>query len=50
MKIKEFKLQLIWEDGTVNDVSNYIPDGLQDFIDVFIEHWEEKYGEDDDSK
>ena len=47
MKVKEFKLEVIWEDGTVNDVSNYIPSYLSDSIDVFCEYWEAKHGDDE---
>lgn len=46
MKIKSWKLELVWEDGTVNDVSNYIPTGTSGAIEQFADYWEEKYNDD----
>lgn len=47
MKIKSIEVKLIWEDGTSNDVSTYLPLHLQDMLETFSNWWEERYGEDD---
>jgi hypothetical protein len=46
MKIKSWKLELVWEDGTVNDVSNYVPSHTSGAIENFADYWEEKYNDD----
>ena len=46
MKIKSWKLELVWEDGVVNDVSNYIPTGTSGAIEQFADYWEDKYNDD----
>jgi len=46
MKIKSWKLELVWEDGTVNDVSNYIPEYTSRAIEDFSDYWEDKYNDD----
>lgn len=46
MKIKSWKLELVWEDDTVNDVSNYIPEYTARAIEDFADYWEEKYNDD----
>ena len=46
MKIKSWKLELVWEDDTVNDVSNYIPEYTARAIEDFVDYWEEKYNDD----
>jgi hypothetical protein len=46
MKIKSWKLELVWEDGTVNDVSNYIPVHTSRAIEDFSDYWEDKYNDD----
>jgi hypothetical protein len=48
MKIKSWKLELTWEDGTVNDVSNYVPSHTSGAIESFIDYWEEKYSDDEE--
>ena len=50
MKIKSWKLELVWEDGTVNDVSNYVPSHTSGAIETFIDYWEEKYNDDEEEK
>jgi hypothetical protein len=47
MKIKAWRLELTWEDGTENEVSNYIPEGTARAIEDFIDYWEEKYNDDE---
>ena len=47
MKIKSWKLELVWEDGTVNDASNYVPSHTSGAIETFIDYWEEKYNDDE---
>ena len=46
-KIKSWKLELTWDDGTVNDVSNYVPAHTSGAIETFIDYWEERYNDDD---
>jgi hypothetical protein len=48
MKITSWKLELTWEDGTVNDVSNYVPSHTSGAIESFIDYWEEKYSDDEE--
>jgi hypothetical protein len=45
MKIKSWELKLTWEDGTENDVSNYIPEQTARAIEQFIDYWEEKHSD-----
>jgi hypothetical protein len=45
MKITSWKLELTWEDGTVNDVSNYVPLHTSGAIESFIDYWEEKHSD-----
>jgi hypothetical protein len=45
MKIKAWELKLTWEDGTENDVSNYIPEQTARAIEQFIDYWEEKHSD-----
>ena len=45
MKIKSWKLELVWEDGTVNDVSNYVPEYTSRAIEDFSDYWEDKYND-----
>ena len=47
MKIKSWELKLTWEDGTVNDVTNYVSVYTINSIEQFIDYWEEKYSDDD---
>jgi len=46
MKIKSWKLELTWEDGTVNDVTNYVSVYTSNSIEQFIDWWEERYSDD----
>jgi len=48
MKITSWKLELTWEDGIVNDVSNYVPSHTSGAIESFIDYWEEKYSDDEE--
>jgi hypothetical protein len=48
--IKAWELTLIWDDGTENDVANYVPVHLSQAIDEFANYWEEKYNDDDYEK
>jgi hypothetical protein len=45
MKIKAWELKCTWEDGTENDVSNYIPEQTARSIEQFIDYWEEKHSD-----
>ena len=45
MKVKSWELKLTWEDGTVNDVTNYVSVYTSNSIEQFIDYWEERYGE-----
>ena len=47
MKIKSWELKLTWEDGTENEVSNYVPVYLSNAVEEFIDYWEEKYNDGD---
>lgn len=46
--IKSWQLTLIWEDGTENEVANYVPVHLSQAISEFADYWEEKYNDDDE--
>ena len=48
MKIKSWELKLIWEDGTVNEVTNYVPVHLSNAVEEFINYWEEKYNDEEE--
>lgn len=47
MKIKSWTLTLTWEDGTENDVSNYVPMHTSNAIEQFVGYWEEKYNDEE---
>jgi hypothetical protein len=47
MKIKSWELKLVWEDGTENDVSNYVPVHTSSAIESFIDYWEQQHGGDE---
>ena len=49
-KIVAWELKLTWDDGTVNDVANYVPVHLSQAVEEFINYWEEKYNDDDDEE
>ena len=46
-KIVRGELKLDWDDGTENDVSNYVPTYVSDAIEQFSDYWEERYNDDD---
>jgi hypothetical protein len=46
-KIVAWELKLTWDDGTVNDVSNYVPIYVSKAIEQFSDYWEERYNDDD---
>jgi hypothetical protein len=46
MKIKSIEVILTWEDGTVNEVSNYLPEFTSRALEEFTDYWEEKYNDD----
>jgi hypothetical protein len=45
MKIKHWDLHLTWEDGTVNEVSSYVPMSVVRAMEDFIDYWEEKHSD-----
>jgi hypothetical protein len=47
MKIKSWALTLTWEDGTENDVSNYVPMHTSKAIEQFADYWEEKHNDEE---
>jgi len=47
-KIKSWKLELTWDDGTVNDVSNYVPVHTSKAVEEFIDYWEDKHNDEED--
>ena len=49
MKIKAWELKLVWEDGTENEVSNYVPGYTAKAIEDFIDYWEEKYNDEEEA-
>ena len=49
-KIKSWELKLTWDDGTVNDVTNYVSVYTSNSIEQFIEYWEERYKDDDNEE
>jgi hypothetical protein len=48
--IKAWELKLIWDDGTENDVANYVPVHLSQAVEEFIDYWEDKYNDDDEEE
>jgi hypothetical protein len=47
-KIQSWKLELTWDDGTVNDVSNYVPVYTSKAVEEFIDYWEDKHNDEED--
>jgi len=47
MKIKSWELKLTWEDGTENDVSNFVPVFTSQTIEQFIDYWEDKHNDEE---
>ena len=47
MKIKTISVVFTWEDGTVNDVSSYLPIQTWDALECFSDYWEEKYNDEE---
>ena len=48
MKIKNIEVIFTWEDGTVNDVSCYLPEYTSRALEDFADYWEEKYSDDEE--
>jgi hypothetical protein len=48
MKIKTIQVVFTWEDGTVNEVSSYLPSQTWEALELFSDYWEEKYNDDVD--
>ena len=48
MKIKTIQVVFTWEDGTVNEVSSYLPSQTWESLELFSDYWEEKYNDDVD--
>jgi hypothetical protein len=46
MKIKTIQVVFTWEDGTVNEVSSYLPSQTWQALELFSDYWEEKYNDD----
>jgi len=46
MKIKTISVVFTWEDGSVNDVSSYLPMQTWNDLECFSDYWEEKYNDD----
>lgn len=49
-KIKSWELKLVWDDGTENEVSSYVPSYVVQAVEEFIDYWEEKYNDDDEEE
>ena len=47
MRIKQIEVIMTWEDGTVNEVSNYLPAQTFSNLEQFADYWEEKHNEDE---
>jgi hypothetical protein len=47
MKIKDISVILTWEDGTVNEVSSYLPTQTSEALEMFADYWEEKYNDEE---
>jgi hypothetical protein len=45
MKIAKIEVIFTWEDGSTNEVSNYLPDGTNRDLEDFADYWEQQYGE-----
>ena len=46
MKIKSCTVLIEWEDGSTDNVSDYIPAGTWAELEDFMNYWESEYGED----
>jgi hypothetical protein len=46
MKIRTISVVFTWEDGSTNEVSNYLPDGTSRELEDFADYWEQKYNDD----
>lgn len=42
MKITSCKVLIKWADGTVDDVSSYLPAGTWHELEQFMDYWEEQ--------
>jgi hypothetical protein len=47
MKIAKIEVILTWEDGTINEVSNYLPQYTNDALEDFADYWEAKYSDEE---
>lgn len=47
MRVKNWTLTVVWEDGTTNDVSCEICESTARDIENFCEFWEEAHNEDE---
>lgn len=45
MRIKGWKLELVWEDNETNDVSCYVPAHISVEIERFCDYWQDRYGD-----
>jgi hypothetical protein len=47
MKIRTISVVFTWEDGSTNEVSNYLPDGTSRELEDFADYWEQKYNDEE---
>lgn len=47
MKIAKIEVVFTWEDGSINEVSSYLPDGTNRDLEDFADYWEEQYSDDE---
>ena len=47
MRIKKIEVLMTWEDGTVNEVSNYLPAQTFSDLEQFADYWEEKHNDEE---
>jgi len=50
MKIKKIEVLMTWEDGTTNEVSNYLPAQTFSNLEQFADYWEEKHNDDEEEQ
>jgi hypothetical protein len=48
MKVTGITVILTWEDGTINDVTNYLPAQTFRSLECFADYWEEKHNDDEE--
>lgn len=49
-KITCLKILITWDDGTEQEIGSYLPAGLSNDLENFLDYWEERYGEDQESQ